>query len=131
MVSTVKPFLMFQGDADDAMALYTAQFPDARVENLMRHGPEMPAVEGKVASATLTIAGQTVMINDSVVRHAFTFTPSFSFFVTCDDEAELDRLCAGLGDGGQVFMEPADYGFSRRFTWIGDRFGVSWQLNLP
>ena len=23
-----------------------------------------------------------------------------------------------------------DYGFSRRFGWLSDRFGVSWQLNL-
>ena len=24
-----------------------------------------------------------------------------------------------------------NYGFSTLFTWIADRFGVSWQLNLP
>ena len=23
-----------------------------------------------------------------------------------------------------------DYGFSQRFGWMNDRFGVSWQLNL-
>ncbi|TIR87077.1 MAG: VOC family protein, partial [Mesorhizobium sp.] len=22
-------------------------------------------------------------------------------------------------------------GFSRRFAWLNDRFGVSWQINLP
>ncbi len=44
--------------------------------------------------------------------------------------AELDRLAAGLGDGGEVLMPLADYGFSRRFTWVNDRFGASRQLNL-
>jgi predicted 3-demethylubiquinone-9 3-methyltransferase (glyoxalase superfamily) len=28
-------------------------------------------------------------------------------------------------------MAMADYGFSKRFGWVNDRFGVSWQLNLP
>ncbi|TLS36564.1 hypothetical protein FCL54_15105 [Pseudalkalibacillus caeni] len=24
-----------------------------------------------------------------------------------------------------------NYGFSKRFGWVTDRFGVSWQLTLP
>ena len=27
-------------------------------------------------------------------------------------------------------MPLADYGFSRRFGWVNDRYGVSWQLML-
>ena len=44
---------------------------------------------------------------------------------------ELDRLFAGLSEGGGVLMPVGEYGFSRRFAWVNDRFGVSWQLNLP
>ena len=43
-------------------------------------------------------------------------------------EAELDRLPAGLGE--EVLMPPDNYGFSRKFAWVSDRFGISWQLNL-
>jgi predicted 3-demethylubiquinone-9 3-methyltransferase (glyoxalase superfamily) len=64
------------------------------------------------------------------VAHDFTFTPSFSVWIETDSEDELQRLFVALGDGGTQLMPLADYGFSRRFGWVNDRYGVSWQLNL-
>ena len=81
--------------------------------------------------ARFSVAGQTVMCIDSPARHAFTFTPAFSFFVDCESEDELVRLVSALSEGGQTYMPLDNYGFSRKFAWVGDRFGVSWQLNLP
>jgi predicted 3-demethylubiquinone-9 3-methyltransferase (glyoxalase superfamily) len=42
-----------------------------------------------------------------------------------------DTLWAALIEGGSAMMPLDNYGFSRRFGWLADRFGVSWQLNLP
>ena len=81
--------------------------------------------------ADFTVAGQAVICFDSPVKHAFTFTPAVSLFIDCADEPEVDRLFAALSEGGNVMMELADYGFSRKFGWVADRFGVSWQINLP
>ena len=52
------------------------------------------------------------------------------FFRLSRFQAELERLYAGLSEGGAVLMELGDHGFSRRFGWVKDRYGVSWQLNL-
>ena len=46
-------------------------------------------------------------------------------------EAEIEHLYEKLSESGQVLMPIDDYGFSQRFGWVNDRFGVSWQLNLP
>src|SRR3712207_9218650 len=83
------------------------------------------------SSATFSIAGQVFRCFDSPPVHDFTFTPSFSVFVDVESAEELDRLFAGLSDGGKVLMPLDAYDFSRRFGWVVDRFGVSWQLNLP
>jgi predicted 3-demethylubiquinone-9 3-methyltransferase (glyoxalase superfamily) len=71
------------------------------------------------------------MCIDSPVQHAFTMTPAISLFVDCDSREQLDGLVESLGAGGQALMPPGAYGFSTWFAWIQDRFGVSWQLNLP
>jgi uncharacterized glyoxalase superfamily protein PhnB len=46
------------------------------------------------------------------------------------NEQEIDSLFARLSEGGQVMMPLGSYGFSRKFAWVSDLFGVSWQLNL-
>ncbi|CDN40977.1 hypothetical protein BN871_AA_00030 [Paenibacillus sp. P22] len=71
------------------------------------------------------------MCVDSFVKHAFTFTPSFSLFLACDTEEEVERVFARLSEGGEVLMPLGEYPFSRKFGWIVDKFGVSWQLSLP
>jgi predicted 3-demethylubiquinone-9 3-methyltransferase (glyoxalase superfamily) len=45
--------------------------------------------------------------------------------------AEFERLYAALSEGGLDLMPPNNYGFSQQFGWCNDRFGVSWQINLP
>jgi predicted 3-demethylubiquinone-9 3-methyltransferase (glyoxalase superfamily) len=130
-MTSAAPFLMFEGRAEEALDFYVATIPDSRIEAVDRYGPDGPGPEGSVRTARATIAGMPVLASDSHVHHAFTFTPSISFMVTCRDEAEVDRLAATLGEGGAVMMPLGDYGFSRRFAWVADRFGVSWQVNLP
>jgi predicted 3-demethylubiquinone-9 3-methyltransferase (glyoxalase superfamily) len=70
------------------------------------------------------------MCSDSPIKHGFTFTPSNSTFVEFDSVAELERVFGLLSEGGQVLMPLGNYGFSERFGWVNDRFGVSWQLNF-
>jgi predicted 3-demethylubiquinone-9 3-methyltransferase (glyoxalase superfamily) len=130
MARSVKPFLMFEGCAEKAMTFYVSLFPGSAVGRVERYGPGEMGAEGSVKRADFTVAGQDVMCIDSPVKHAFTFTPSVSLFVECETEAELDAAFARLSDGGGVLMPPGNYGFSRKFAWANDRFGVSWQLNL-
>ena len=128
---TVTPFLMFEGQAQQAMDLYTRVLPDSEILDVERYGPDGPGPENTIIRATMSLRGQTVVVSDSYISHNFTFTPAFSLFVTCEDEEELERLVADLGEDGRTLMPLDNYGFSQRFAWVEDRFGVSWQLNLP
>jgi predicted 3-demethylubiquinone-9 3-methyltransferase (glyoxalase superfamily) len=130
MPKQIAPFLMFTGAAEEAMTFYTSLFDGARIEELTRHGADGPGVEGTVMRARFSLAGQEFLCTDSPPMHDFTFTPSFSIWIETESEEELERLYGALGEGGAALMPLDDYGFSRRFGWVNDRFGVSWQLNL-
>lgn len=131
MVASVTPFLMFQGDvAETAMAFYVSVFPDAEVLEIERYGPGEQGSEGSVKFAVFRLGAQRIKCIDSPVKHAFDFTPSFSFFVECQSEDEVIVLATALAEDGAVLMPLNNYGFSQRFAWVSDRFGVSWQLNL-
>jgi len=123
-MTTIVPFLMFDGAAEAAARFYVAVF-----------GGSLAALEtrddGKVQRCEIAVAGQRLRLFDSPVKHAFGFTPAVSLFADFDDRDALDAAVAQLGDGGKFLMPPDDYGFSRRFCWLEDRYGVSWQLNLP
>ena len=129
VAAKVRPFLMFQGKAEEAMNFYVSLIPGSEVIEIVRYGPEAGAV-GLVMKATFSIGGQVVMCTESVMKHEFTFTPAFSFFVGCESEEEIGRLAAALSQGGAELMPLGEYGFSRKFAWVQDRYGVSWQLNL-
>jgi predicted 3-demethylubiquinone-9 3-methyltransferase (glyoxalase superfamily) len=105
--------------------------PSFRVDRLERYGRSEAGAKGSVKRADASLSGHELIVIDSPVKHSFTFTPAISLFIDCDSREELDSAFAKLSVGGQVFMPLDNYGFSTRFGWCSDRFGVSWQLNLP
>ncbi|WGM32142.1 VOC family protein [Brevundimonas sp. NIBR11] len=122
-MTTAHPFLMFQGQCAEALEFYAATLPETRILSLDRKP------DGTVAMARLSIAGLEVMANDSPPVHDFTFTPSISTFLGVDEPDQVDALATALSTDGKVMMPANNYGFSRRFAWVQDRFGVSWQIN--
>jgi predicted 3-demethylubiquinone-9 3-methyltransferase (glyoxalase superfamily) len=106
----ITPFLWFDHEAEDAARFYASLFPNSKVTDVSRAG-------GQVFSVTFEIDGQRVMaLNGGPV---FRFNEAVSFFVDCEDQAEVDRLWEALcADGGQP----------SRCGWLKDRFGFSWQI---
>jgi predicted 3-demethylubiquinone-9 3-methyltransferase (glyoxalase superfamily) len=123
-------FLMFEGKAEAAMNFYTSLFAGSKIDSIVRYGPGEAGPEGSVMMATFSLGAQQFMASDSYVQHAFTFTPAISIYVNCESEAEIDRAFAALSEGGAVLMPLDAYPFSKKFGWVQDRFGVSWQLSL-
>ena len=133
MKGSITPLLMFSGEhhgqAEEAINFYTSTFPNSRITSIEKYGAGQHEPEGTVQSAAFVLNGQDFMAMDSARSHQFNFTPSISFLISPEDLSEFDALVAKLSDEGEMLMPPDDYGFSRKFAWFNDRFGVSWQVN--
>ena len=86
-------------------------------------------LRAKSKSVLFTIKGATFRFMDSE-GHAHSLTPSTSIFVNCDDEAELRKAHEKLTDGGFELMELGEYPFAKLYSWVQDRYGLTWQLSL-
>lgn len=111
-MSKVTPFLMFNDHLEEAMAFYTATFPDSEIKTVSRAGPD-----GPINSAEFVVGGQRFMGFNGGPH--FTFSDGFSLFVDCEDQDEVDEYWNKLLDAGAT---PA------RCGWITDQFGLSWQI---
>ncbi len=126
-------FLMFvgkDGKAEEAVKFYVSLFKNSKIIKIQRYGQGEAATEGTVKHARFSLNGQEFMASDGGGRHDFDFTPSMSIFVECDSEEEIDRLYKTFMVGGNAKMPLNNYGFSKKFGWVADKYGVSWQLNL-
>ena len=126
---------MFVGDqcgkAEEAISYYVSLLPNSEIKSIEKWKAGEPGgQEGWVKHALFTIAGQEYMASENSMEHQFSFTPAISIYVDCENETELNELFERLSDDGSVIMPLGDYGFSKKFGWVGDRYGVSWQLNL-
>ncbi|MEP6727301.1 MAG: VOC family protein [Bacteroidota bacterium] len=126
----IKTFFLFEGKAKEAMNFYTGIFPNSKIITETLYKKNEAGAEGTVMQAVFSLNGTEYMCIDSPGKHAFTFTPSISLFVTCETEEEIDNTFAKLAEDGNILMPLAPYPFSKKFGWLSDKFGVSWQLTM-
>ncbi|ALM51257.1 VOC family protein [Halomonas huangheensis] len=130
-MTRVSTHLMFQGNASEALTVYRRIFSDFVVQSMECWPEEEASKPGLVKQARISFCGHDLMVIDSPVPHDFDFSPSTSLLVDFETPEALQEAFTDLAEGGQIMMPLDDYGFSRRFGWVVDCFGVSWQLNLP
>lgn len=116
-MTSVTPFLWFDKDAEAAIAFYTALIPDSDIVSLERYPDEVPGMGGKVMHAHFRLGGRDYYAMDAGPQ--FPFTEAVSLFVSCRDQAEVDRYWSALTAGG---------GQEQPCAWLKDRWGLSWQI---
>ena len=107
----VTPFIWFDANLQDVVEFYRSVFPTARMD-------VSPLPEGNV-TAEIEIEGQRFIAFQGGPE--FKLNESFSFFLVCEDQEEVDKYWNLL---------TADGGEESQCGWLKDKFGLSWQV-LP
>ena len=113
----IVPFLWFDGQAEEAMNLYTTVFPNSEIHTLKHWGKGTNFPENWVMAGTITINGLKVYLFDAGPQ--FKFNESVSFFVLSKNQEEVDNYWEKLTANG---------GKESQCGWLKDKFGFSWQI---
>lgn len=114
---TITPHLWYDKEALEAAELYCSIFPDSRILGEDRFENTGPDGSQTVTVVNFEVCGQKVIGLNAGPE--FAFNESFSFYVECDTQEEVDEYWDKLtADGGQ----------ESRCGWLKDRYGLSWQI---
>jgi predicted 3-demethylubiquinone-9 3-methyltransferase (glyoxalase superfamily) len=116
MMQKIKPFLWFDGKAEEAANFYVSLFKNSKITNVSRYGEEGPGPAGSAMVVAFELEGQEFLALNGGPH--FNFTPAISFLINCETQAEVDSLWDKLSEGG----EPGQCG------WLKDKYGLSWQV---
>jgi len=138
MNTRLVPHLWYDAQAVEAAEFYCSLFPDSKI---IARSVIYDTPSGNCDYLTFELWGQRFEAISAGPN--YTFNPSISFMVNFDPlffqadkdprqaaRDKLDEIWKKLGDGGRVLMELGEYDFSRRYGWIQDKYGLSWQLIL-
>ncbi|HEX8591300.1 MAG TPA: VOC family protein [Candidatus Paceibacterota bacterium] len=127
----ITPHLWFDKEAKEAAEFYVSIFPESKVTHVSTI-KDTPSGDCDIVSFELS--GHKLMAISA--GPLFKFNPSISFILNFDPSKDstasenLDRLWGKLSDGGTELMPLGGYPFSKKYGWIQDKYGVSWQLML-
>ncbi len=127
----IVPHLWFDKEAKEAAEFYVSAFPDSKIDSVVTLS-DTPGGDSDVV--TFNLSGHDFMAISA--GPVFKLNPSISFILNFDpsrdDQARehLDELWGTLSEGGETLMPLQEYPFSKRYGWVKDKYGVTWQLML-
>lgn len=119
------------GMAEEAINFYVSLFKNSKITSILHYkAGDYGGDEGMVKFAKFTLDGREYFASENNEKHEWGASPAVSILVQCESEEEIDELYKKLSDGGDAMLPLDNYGFSKKYGWLNDKFGVSWQLNL-
>ena len=131
-MKAINPYLNFDGTTRDAMQFYARVLgAELQMQTFGDVGmADKPELKDRIMHATLQAGAVVIMASDSPPGMPVVAGNNVWINVNCESDEEIDRLFAGLGDGGSVIMPLADQFWGAKFGMLKDRHGIHWMFNF-
>jgi predicted 3-demethylubiquinone-9 3-methyltransferase (glyoxalase superfamily) len=118
--------LWYDKEAKEAALFYISLFEQSKLvyTKVIKNPPPF----GDAEIVSFELAGQQFMAISA--GPYFKLNSSISLMVACSTSEEVDKMWEALSEGGTELMALGEYPFSKRYAWVQDRYGLSWQLML-
>ena len=132
MASRLNPYVMFDGNAREAVQHYESVFGGTLTISTFGDAgaPEGVDPQGVMHAMLETPDGFTLMASDVPPGMPFSGGSSISISLSGDDEQALRGWWQQLSDGGTVNVPLEKQMWGDVFGACTDRFGVDWMVNI-
>lgn len=126
------PYLMFNGNAREALEYYKEIF-DGEIVEIQTYGeadhPTPPEADDKIIHAQFKKGSLFLMASDSFPGSEVETGSNISLALEFESEEEIQNLYDKFTQGGTVLMELQDTFWGAKFGKVKDPYGIIWDLN--
>ena len=129
----IKPYLVFNGNAEEALNFYAGVF-NGTIGEICRYGEyqemESPTdYKDKIIHSDLDFNSCSISMADTMPGTITDFG-SLGHIITvfCDTEQQLKDTYKKLSENGQIKCELCQPNYAKLYAEITDKFGVAWAL---
>lgn len=128
-------YLSFDGNCEKAMNFYQSVF-GGEFSVVMRYsdGPPEYLVKGKedkIMHTTLSFGNGCELKGSDSFHKPIVKGNAYTVSIMADDEAQGEKMFAGLSEGGQVEMPYQEVFWGGKFGNLVDQFGIQWMISSP
>ena len=139
-MTTINPYLIFNGNCEEAFLFYQSVFGGAfpyvgKFKDMPPSDNNLPITEGdgeKIMHISLPIDnGSILMGSDTNAQSGVVkIGENVSLSINTDSREEADKLFNGLSAGGTVKMPMENTFWGAYFGMFIDKFGIHWMVNF-
>lgn len=126
------PYLMFNGNAKEALEYYKGVF-GGEIAEIQTYGeadyPTPPEADNRIMHARFKKDDLLLMVSDAFPGQFVDVGSNISLVLEFESDDEIRTVYSALIEKGSIYMELQDTFWGATYAKVKDAYGITWDLN--